>query len=63
MTYKVVAYRGEKHDSRMREAIAVVNPATELEKERYKLKFRMNNINLEQVNVLRKSKNERNFTG
>ena len=47
LTYKVVAYRGGKHSSRMQGAIAVVNPATELEKERYKLKFRMNNINLE----------------
>lgn len=47
LTYKVVAYRGGKHNSRMQGAIAVVNPATELEKERYKLKFRMNNINLE----------------
>lgn len=47
LTYKVVAYRGGKHSSRMQGAIAVVNHATELEKERYKLKFRMNNINLE----------------
>ena len=47
LTYKVVAYRGGKHSGRMQGAIAVVNPATELEKERYKLKFRMNNINLE----------------
>ena len=47
LTYKVVACRGGKHSSRMQGAIAVVNPATELEKERYKLKFRMNNINLE----------------
>lgn len=47
LTYKVVAVTSGKHDSAMSGAVAVVNPATELEKERYKLKFRMNNINLE----------------
>ena len=47
LTYKVVAVTSGKHSSGVNGAVAVVNPATELEKERYKLKFRMNNINLE----------------
>ncbi len=46
LTYKIVSYSNGRHNSRMQGAVAVVNPSTELERERYKLKFRTNNINL-----------------
>lgn len=45
LTYKIVALSGEKLNGSESGAVAVLDPATELEKERYVYRFKVNNLN------------------